>query len=140
MPSFKLSRIGPILLATLLPLCLCQAGLAEKPVSESEAPSETAPAKTKAEELKAEVSATPAADPKEKKAAKAAAEPVENFIVQASSMDVALKSVEGVGGKITHRLGIIDAVAADLTKKQIKQLTEIGGVKLHANRRVQVEN
>lgn len=40
------------------------------------------------------------------------------FIVQAKSADAAAELVLGVGGRVTHRLEIIQAVGAELTEEQ----------------------
>lgn len=140
MSNPALSKTFRIVGLALLSLSLCQTVLAEKSASENTVRTtatvtETAAAEPTPSALETSAPSEPAATVKQSPKAT----PSENFIVQASSMDVALKAVEGVGGKVTHRLGIIDAVAADLTSKQLETLKEIGGVRLHANRRVQIE-
>ena len=40
-----------------------------------------------------------------------------SVIVEADSLDIAVSAVRRAGGEITHELGIIDAVAADVTRE-----------------------
>ncbi|MCP4935341.1 MAG: hypothetical protein GY927_14355, partial [bacterium] len=44
---------------------------------------------------------------------------------------------EQVGGNITHELGIINSVAADLTAAQYADLVDQAGLCLHVNAQVQ---
>jgi serine protease AprX len=59
---------------------------------------------------------------------------VESVIVKAASVETAAERVREVGGKVTHELGIIKAVAADVTTKQRAELEAMkGGVRIHSN-------
>ena len=49
-------------------------------------------------------------------------ETASRVLVQAADMTIAAELVRGVGGEVTHRLGIIDAVAAELTDRQLEAL------------------
>ncbi len=60
-------------------------------------------------------------------------------IVQAADLETAIEHVTEVGGKITHELKIIRAVACELTQEQRDALEKIDGVRLHENRTVQLE-
>ena len=64
-------------------------------------------------------------------------EPVENVesvIVKAASVGHAEVLVREVGGRVTHKLGIIKAVAANVTAKQRAELEAMkGGIRIHAN-------
>jgi len=62
-----------------------------------------------------------------------------SMIVQAADLETAIEHVTKVGGKITHELKIIKAVACDLTQEQRDALEEIDGVRLHENRTVELE-
>ena len=53
-------------------------------------------------------------------------EAVESVIVQAASLEHATAAVEAVGGAVTHELGIIRAVAAEMTHSQRRALGQIG--------------
>ncbi|MCP4422923.1 MAG: hypothetical protein GY803_00375, partial [Chloroflexi bacterium] len=57
---------------------------------------------------------------------------VASYIIQAEEMETAAAKVEQVGGHITHRLNIINSVAADLTSLQYEQLA-VQGLTLSAN-------
>ena len=52
-----------------------------------------------------------------------------SFIVQGSSLADAKALVVGQGGEITHELGVIRAVAADLTPAQVAQLRDADGIR-----------
>ena len=60
--------------------------------------------------------------------------PVTRVIVQGSDLTAAATAVAEVGGQITHRLGIIDAVGADLTPPQVGALAERPEVRVYPNR------
>ena len=60
------------------------------------------------------------------------------MIVQAGTMDAAAALVENVGGSITHELGIIDAVGAQLTPAQRDSLEKLDEVEIYQNGAVQV--
>ena len=60
-----------------------------------------------------------------------------SFIVEADSVEVAESAVRAVGGKITHVLGIIDAVAADITPSQVARLNTLSNVRLSSNAKVE---
>ncbi len=63
----------------------------------------------------------------------------ETFIVQASSAAVARTAVEKVGGRVTHELGIINAVGAELTAEQREVLEETAGIRIHRNRKTRTD-
>ena len=46
----------------------------------------------------------------------------EAYIVQSSDLDTAAAAVEAIGGRVTHELGVIDAVGSTLTTGQLAQL------------------
>jgi serine protease AprX len=56
-----------------------------------------------------------------------------SYIVQAASVDAARAAVNAAGGTVTHELGIIDAVSAELTTQQIQALKTISGVQAFAD-------
>ena len=61
-----------------------------------------------------------------------------SFVVQAADAGAAAAAVAAAGGTVTHELGIIDAVAADLTAAQLKALRQAARVQaIHANHGVQ---
>ena len=51
---------------------------------------------------------------------------VRSLIVQGRDLATVAEAVRGVGGEITHELGIIDAVAARLTRAQRARLADSG--------------
>lgn len=51
-----------------------------------------------------------------------------SYIVEAKSFDEATWAVQSVGGRITHELRIINAVAASLTLAQREALNDAAGV------------
>ncbi|GAB4205726.1 MAG: hypothetical protein OHK0022_32120 [Roseiflexaceae bacterium] len=59
-----------------------------------------------------------------------------SYIVQSSSADVAAALVTSAGGTVTHRLAIIDGVAAMLNQQTVAQLRASGRVVLHADNSV----
>ena len=61
-------------------------------------------------------------------------------IVQAADLDTAAALVHGVGGTITHELGIIRAVGALVTSGQRSQLEASKRVRIYENRTVSVSN
>ncbi|MCP4416149.1 MAG: S8 family serine peptidase [Chloroflexi bacterium] len=63
--------------------------------------------------------------------------PVASYIIQAEEIETAVVKVEQVGGHIIHELGIINAVAADLTAAQYAELADQAGLSLHINAQVQ---
>ena len=61
-------------------------------------------------------------------------ETIESVIVKAASVEHAEVLVREVGGRVTHKLGIIKAVAANVTPKQRAELEAMkGGVRIHGN-------
>jgi len=62
---------------------------------------------------------------------------VKPYIVQAADLASARAAVESVGGRITHELGIIRAVGADLTAEQQSTLRSLKVVRLYDDRRVE---
>ena len=60
------------------------------------------------------------------------------FIVQAASAELAAAAVGSVGGELTHRLEIIDAVGARLAADQLARLRARPGVRLYADRAARV--
>ncbi|MCP5099728.1 MAG: hypothetical protein GY943_29595, partial [Chloroflexi bacterium] len=63
--------------------------------------------------------------------------PVISYIIQAEEIETAVVKVEQVGGHITHQLGIINAVAADLTTAQYAELANQARLSLHVNTQLQ---
>ncbi|MCP5100056.1 MAG: hypothetical protein GY943_31265, partial [Chloroflexi bacterium] len=63
--------------------------------------------------------------------------PVTSYIIQAEEIETAVVKVEQVGGHITHELGIINSVAADLTAAQYAELDGQAGLSLHVNAQLQ---
>src|SRR5450830_253223 len=59
-------------------------------------------------------------------------------IVQSTSLAQASALVRGVGGTVTHELGIIDAVAANPTPSQLSTIKGQPGVRLYGDRDVKV--
>ena len=60
-----------------------------------------------------------------------------SFIIAGSSARAVAERVEDVGGKVTHELGIIRAVAAELTAKQLETLKKgEPELKIRANGRI----
>ena len=51
---------------------------------------------------------------------------IESYLVQAEDLISAANAVHAVGGEVTHELGIIGAVAADLTSAQVGSLRSTG--------------
>ena len=60
-----------------------------------------------------------------------------SYLVRGASLDVARDAVEAVGGEITHDLGIIRAVAANLTSGQHATLSRRADLRLFDNAPVQ---
>ena len=56
------------------------------------------------------------------------AEPVTVYIVQGQDMDSVTAAVRAVGGTITHELGVINAVGAELTAAQRESLSQNAGI------------
>jgi|GEM_PF-2454057 hypothetical protein len=54
-------------------------------------------------------------------------------IVQSTSLAQASALVRGVGGTVTHELGIIDAVAANLTPSQLSTIKGQPGIRLYGD-------
>ena len=54
---------------------------------------------------------------------------VDAYIVQGSDLGATRQAVEKVGGTVTHELGIIRAVGADLTARQVEALRALPGVR-----------
>ncbi len=59
-----------------------------------------------------------------------------SVIVQATDLETAADAVRSVGGEITHELGVIRSVGANLTGAQLEAIGRIDGIKLHDNRTV----
>jgi len=60
---------------------------------------------------------------------------VESLIIKAATVEQAAEWVEQVGGVVTHELGIINAVAADVTADQRARLEALeGAVRMYGNR------
>src|SRR5262245_17199886 len=58
-----------------------------------------------------------------------AAAPAQSYIVEGQTTDLAASAVEKVGGRVTSRLGVIDAVEADLTDAQHALVLTAAGIK-----------
>lgn len=56
-----------------------------------------------------------------------------SYIVQADSATAARTAVAGVGGRVTHELGVIAAVGAELNETQLARLAS-AGMRLHLSR------
>lgn len=56
-------------------------------------------------------------------------EPAQSYIVEGQSTDVAANAVQDAGGRVTSRLGVIDAVEADLTDAQHEVVLKSAGIK-----------
>lgn len=85
--------------------------------------------------------ATAAAPAAEREATPQVTTPAETtaaVLVQGKDLASAAAAVRAVGGEITHELGIIDAVGARLTRRQIEQLEANEGLKVQADRMVGV--
>lgn len=68
-----------------------------------------------------------------------AGQPTVGVIVQGSDIATAAASVHSVGGTVTHELGIINAVGAQLTAAQLAALQGLNGIsRIYENRRVEV--
>ena len=61
------------------------------------------------------------------------------YIVQGSSLELARQWVEEVGGTITHELGVIRAVGAELTAEQVAKGEEAEDIRLFEDRKVETE-
>ena len=59
----------------------------------------------------------------------AEAAPVQSFIVEAESTDAAAQAVKDAGGEVVSRLGVIDAVEANLTDAARTRVSKAAGVK-----------
>ena len=53
---------------------------------------------------------------------RSATDPVTAYIVQGADIDAVAAAVRAVGAKVTHELGIINAVGAELTDQQAAEL------------------
>ncbi len=60
-----------------------------------------------------------------------------SVIVQGDDLDAVKAAVLDVGGEITHELGIINSVGANLTPAQLERLNRTGLVRIHENRSVE---
>src|SRR5689334_14590029 len=58
-----------------------------------------------------------------------APEPAQSYIVEGQSTDSAADAVKEAGGRVTSRLGVIDAVEADLTDAQHALVLKAAGIK-----------
>ena len=64
-----------------------------------------------------------------------ASEPTTSVLVQGSNVSSVAAAVRAVGGEVTHELGIINAVGAQLTQDQIRRLeTSDDTLRIRANR------
>jgi len=63
---------------------------------------------------------------------------VQSYIVQGRTMDEVVEAVRSVGGVITHELGIIRSVGAELTLAQVEQLRAMDGIKISDNPKVKL--
>jgi serine protease AprX len=59
----------------------------------------------------------------------ASPEPAQSYIVEGQSTDAAADAVKDAGGRVTSRLGVIDAVEADLTDAQHALVLKAAGIK-----------
>ena len=62
----------------------------------------------------------------------------ESYIVQAKDLMTATNAVRSVGGEITHELGVIRAVGANLTQSQVESLRAMAGLRIHDNSSLEV--
>ncbi len=63
--------------------------------------------------------------------------PAQRVIVQGSDLDSVVEAVAATGARITHRLGIIRAVAAEVTNEQLERLQRAGnGLRVMVDREV----
>ena len=60
-----------------------------------------------------------------------------SYIIQGKDLITVTNAVRSVGGEITHELGIIRAVGAELTPSQADRLRKIEGLRLHENHSVE---
>ena len=60
-------------------------------------------------------------------------QPTHSFLVQAADLETAVTAVEAVGGTVTHQLGLINGVGAELTDAQQTMLAQTEGIQLVAN-------
>ena len=58
-----------------------------------------------------------------------APEPALSYIVEGQSTDAAAEAVKDAGGRVTSRLGVIDAVEAELTDAQHALVLKAAGIK-----------
>jgi hypothetical protein len=66
--------------------------------------------------------------------------PTGEYIVQAKDVETAVAMVEFVGGRVTHKLGVINAVGAELTEKQLSQLGSVDvPLRIYTNSAAQVQ-
>src|SRR3954464_654400 len=56
-------------------------------------------------------------------------EPAQSYIVEGQSTDAAADAVKDAGGRVTSRLGVIDAVEAELTDAQHALVLKAAGIK-----------
>ena len=63
---------------------------------------------------------------------------LQSYIVQAGDMAAAKAQVERAGGKVTHELGIINAVGAELSKSQLSALRAAGGTRVYENHAIKI--
>src|SRR3954469_20623953 len=56
-------------------------------------------------------------------------EPAQSYIVEGQSTDAAAAAVKDAGGRVTPRLGVIDAVEAELTDAQHALVLKAAGIK-----------
>ena len=61
----------------------------------------------------------------------------QSYIIQGANLEAAETAVTQINGRITHQLGIINGVAADLTAAQYDQLSGQNNLNLHENGTIQ---
>ena len=64
----------------------------------------------------------------------------ESVIVQGAAMESLVAAVHAVGGRVTHELGIIRAVGAEVTPEQLAALRKVEGLRISDNKTVAVES
>ncbi len=61
-----------------------------------------------------------------------------SYIVQGKDLITVTNAVRSVGGEITHELGIIRSVGAELTPSQVERLRAMDGLTIHDNGQLEV--
>ena len=67
-----------------------------------------------------------------------AVEPTTSVLVKGSNVTAARAAVRAVRGEVTHELGIINAVGAQLTPLQLRRLEANGSLRMYADRSTEV--